>query len=813
METLKQTISNYEKIIADNLQVSNPVLLKTGILGTMVNIFANLKYDAAIYFTKLMNEINPATATDFSSMLFHSSILNQTIDFAYPATFDITFIVPDINVYDNQLITYTIQRNTKITDIYGFKYTLENDVFIYISGSGVQGRIYTNDGLKILKVDKVINPNDTTSFIYLVTYDGLKQFDRNIYSLDVPEYIIGETITYTLPVVKENIYKIRAWYKPVIETEENKESIDIVLLELYNHDSEEFSRKFGLNDLNLKYSKHLSSQYDNDIFLNIKDEILEFKLGDGYNGQKRNAGEKIYIEILTTNGEEANINSTEWTINKVLVQTESDVRVSNTSLSLKAVSLNGGEGGVSFQSIEEIRKSLLRKSRSRGSLITPKDFEVEYDIDNGEPFIDSKYLYGKSNVFIYNIMRDFNKKILPTTTVNKLESDFDKELFFPTMTYNNEELISPFLYKKRSNQYDAYLIDPLIKISLISNASNKITKVSNMINVYITYDFVLQKSKIVLENFNENYTYVFSCNLFSMTLNKDNGFQQEISTLFTDNYCLIDEELTLVNGYYKGLTDIKIDILNQYLLDAEVSSLDTITWDKVYVMNWFSQEQYHQTKLKQSHFLYIDIDHYNSDVEIRWVLNIPYIQKSFVTTNLGYKVFSKLDSFFKVIENKDKFPFNLEVTQALYNTIALDPKYTNYLIDINNNALDLVPKLQPIINVIIDKIKFNLSEYKTVEEFENEFKLELMQEFTKFERFKIEFFESTIESFCLQKFSIIKNIELINPKSLTSKKNTTMYYDMENDLGTLLTIKDLVDFVPPYFHFDYDNMYIKIILD
>lgn len=88
-----------------------------------------------------------------------------------------------------------------------------------------------------------------------------------------------------------------------------------------------------------------------------------------------------------------------------------------------------------------------------------------------------------------------------------------------------------------------------------------------------------------------------------------------------------------------------------------------------------------------------------------------------------------------------------------------------------------------------------------------------MQEFTGYERFKIEFFESAIESFCLQNFSIIKNIELINPKSLTSKKNTTMYYDMENDLGTLLTIKDLVDFVPPYFHFDYDNMYIKIILD
>jgi hypothetical protein len=49
--------------------------------------------------------------------------------------------------------------------------------------------------------------------------------------------------------------------------------------------------------------------------------------------------------------------------------------------------------------------------------------------------------------------------------------------------------------------------------------------------------------------------------------------------------------------------------------------------------------------------------------------------------------------FFKIIENKQMFPFNLEVTQAFYNTITLDDKYKDFILDINNSALDVIPKI------------------------------------------------------------------------------------------------------------------------
>ena len=815
MDTLDQTMTKYEKIVADNMRVDNPILLKTGALGTMVNIMANMKYDANLYFNKLIKEINPATAEDFSSLLFHSSILNQKIDFALPATFDITFIVPDIKITDNQLITYTIARNNTLTDIYGFKYTLENDIYIYISGSGVQGKAYTNEGLQALKVDKVVNPSSPNSYIYLVSYSGLKQYQREFHTFTIPEYNVGENVTFTIPINKENIYDIRVWYKPTQDDgTTDLANYNITELELYGYDSNELSTKFGLNELNLKYTKHLSSQYDNDIFLNIKDDLLEFQIGDGYNGQKRNTGETVFIEVRTTKGEEANINTTEWVVTKVLVTTESDIRLSNTTLSLKAVSLSGGEGGISFSGIEEIRRSLLKKARSRGSLISTMDFVTEYEIDNGIPFVDSKYLNSKSNVFIYNIMRDFNKKILPSTTLNLSEVEFDQNLFYPTTTINNIKLVSPFLYRKRNNQYDAYLINPEVRINLQTNVSNKITKISNLIEAYITYDYILQKSKIEIRNYNSNYTYIFRCNLFTMTLNKDNNFQQEISTLFTDQYCLIDEELTMVNGYAKGLTNIRIDILNKFVLDSEIpENTNTVEWTDLYIMNWYSSEKHFQTKLKQSHFLYIDTDTYNTAIETRYVMHIPYIDNAFFSTNEQYKVFTKLDNFFQIIENKQKFPFNLEVMQALYNTITLDEKYSKFILDINNSALDVIPKLRPIITIIIDKTKFNLSEFQTIEEVELSLKLLLIKEFTKLEGFGIEYFESYIESICLQNYPIIKNIEVVNPKALTIKPISTIYYDMENNLGNDFDILDILNFAPPYFHFDYDNLFMKIILD
>ena len=829
MKSLTQTINDYEKISKELLKVDNPILLKTGSLGTIVNIFANMKYDAAMYYNKLLKEINVATAEDFSSLLFHSTIYDYTLDFAIPAKFDITFIVPDIRVEDNQLITYTIEKNKVIKDSNGFDYIIESPIDILINKYGVQGKAYTNDGLIDLKVDKVKNPNNENTYIYLVTFDQIKQYKREFFIYEIPEYDIGDNVSYSIPINMQSIYSLNAWYLPTDTTNQQKQeerNINNLEAKLHGYYTEEIPTQLNANALYIKYTKHNSNQYDNDIFFNIKDSQIDITLGDGYNGQKRNSGEILILEVKTTKGEEGNLTSTEWVLNNIKVSSESDLRLSNTSISLKAVSLNGGYGGISFSDIDTIKRNLMKKITGRNSLISLNDFENHFELENGKPFVDVKYLNSKSNLFIFNILRDFNKKIIPTNTFNIKETNFDQNLFFPEINYKNENLISPFYYKKRNNHYDAYLINPKVKINLNTNEPNKIVKITNMIDCYLTYDYVLRKSKIELFNTNANYTYIFSCNLFTMTLNKDNNFQFEISNLFTDLYCLIDEELTKVNDKVMGLTDINIQILNKFIIDSEIPSSDNSQeWQKIYLMNWYSDESYFQLKYKQSNFLYIETDEYNTNKETRYILNLPYLKKSFFDTNNSFKIYNKLDSFFKVNEDSNLFPFNISVCQSFYNTIDLPEKYKKYIINIDNSSLDINTRIKPYINIIVDRHKFNLSDYQNIEDFENDLKLFLISLFASKEGSYFEYFESYIENNCLKNFDIIKNIEVLNPKSTTTNNRIKMYNLMEEDLNktiidettnqvsNLLTVKDLIDFVPTYFYFDFDNMYIKIIMD
>jgi hypothetical protein len=250
-------------------------------------------------------------------------------------------------------------------------------------------------------------------------------------------------------------------------------------------------------------------------------------------------------------------------------------------------------------------------------------------------------------------------------------------------------------------------------------------------------------------------------------------------------------------------------------------------------MNWYSQDNYFQTKLKQSHFFYIEPNEYNTNIETRYVMHLPYIDNTYFTVTDKTAIFEKMDSFFQVIENQEKFPFNVEVSQSLYNTIAIDTQYIKYLFDINNsyigglagtgsttNTLMPKPKFAPIVNIIVDKILFSLSDYQTIDAFETELNLFLSDQFSKIEGFQFQYFESSIESLCLQKYNIIKNIEIVNPKSLTIKSDKIIYADMEADLGKLdannqpyITLKNIVDFVPPYFYFDLNNIFITILID
>ena len=79
--------------VSQQLKVANPVFLKTGALGLLVNLLTIIKTDSANFTNSLVKEASPVTAETYESLFFHSTIKQQDISFSTPATFTVSFII------------------------------------------------------------------------------------------------------------------------------------------------------------------------------------------------------------------------------------------------------------------------------------------------------------------------------------------------------------------------------------------------------------------------------------------------------------------------------------------------------------------------------------------------------------------------------------------------------------------------------------------------------------------------------------------------------------------------------------------------
>jgi hypothetical protein len=783
MDGLTTTMLKYEDILRKTLKVKNPALLKTGALGSIVNIFSHIKYDTAVYYQKLLRELNPATSTDFKSILFHSSILNYEINFALPAESLMSIIIPDYSIRSTELLTYDINRTIDLKSKENMNYTLEEDIKIYFAHNSVSAERITTNNVYPLEVNKIDSPSNPGESIYLIEYAGLKQYSRNIEAYRVPQYEIGEDISYSLDIsAKEDIYEINAYIQSPTG---NFLDID----SLYNYTSDELRNYRDLSSLPIKYNKYNANQFDKHIYLDIKDNQLTFNIGNGIHGKKLDAGSTILIETKLTKGNKGNVNSIDIVVPEVLITSTDTGGLTSTSKSnLKMLSTTGGFNGKDVDDIEYIRSEMIKKSSTRDSLVSINDFQVQYTLDNTAPFVDAKFFNSQNHMFIYNIIRDKYKKIVNTNTFTLPEDEFSQNLFFPEKEYAGEHLISPFYYKHEFNHYVAYMVKPLIEVKLIApRDTNRILKLNNNINFQIIYDYFERKTKIRLINVNPLYTYKIDSNLLKAELTMYNNFEQVVNQRFLDQYCLFEEPIK----------DIIISIIDNDKLVMEYNSIDS----------------YYQLVEKQRHFYYNEISRLDSTKQKKYILNIPYIDKQYLKVNTPLEVYTKLDRFFRVQEDKKRKAFNVDLTQSFFNTIDLPEKNKEFLIDANNNGSLLTAKNIILIEIIVDKYKFNLSNITSSEELEFKIKSEVFKVLSAKEGFTVDYYETLLENSILTKYNMINNIEVISPKLFSIHTSTEIYKNMEKQLGTgpdNLKMIDLVSFVPTYFYFDYDNINITL---
>ena len=59
--------------VSQQFKVANPVFLKTGALGLLVNLLTVIKTDSANFTNSLVKESSPVTAENYESLFFHST--------------------------------------------------------------------------------------------------------------------------------------------------------------------------------------------------------------------------------------------------------------------------------------------------------------------------------------------------------------------------------------------------------------------------------------------------------------------------------------------------------------------------------------------------------------------------------------------------------------------------------------------------------------------------------------------------------------------------------------------------------------------
>ena len=542
VNTFEDKLTVYEKIIQEKFKVQNAYLLKTGLLGSIANFLAFNDTDVKEYYSKVFQEMHPALADDFNSMLFHSSFYGVNIELAQPAIFTVYFEMPNLNTDNVYYYKYTIPANSQFKDKSGIDYIIPDEIEIYQDKGGIKA--YSNsrlDGKKELNIIKTKNNQGID--INLIEYNDVQQLKRTFYNINVPEYNVGDYYYFDINISDyKKINKIRAWINEAA-TDDQTKIIDIN--KCYEIEPDEFEQELKIKEANIKYFTFGSNKYDYDLFVDIKNTILTFKTGNGTYGKYLKSGTQIIIDIEETNGEEGNLENMEFFLDNVIVTTVNlDKKENNYTTIVSGFSVNGGHDGQSIESVDSIRDKIFDKIKLRNAIVTEADFETAFKYNNIVPFIDSKFIANKTIIFIFNVLK-YKGQVIETTSLNLTEDQVANNPFYPVINIDGKDFISPFYYKRENNNTtSSYIVNPKLRIPLYTSISiDPAVKINNSIDLTIEYDFKKQKSYVVIRNQHDDYVYKLKNNLFNIELNYGNGFKWEVNSIYTDAFCIIKEEM------------------------------------------------------------------------------------------------------------------------------------------------------------------------------------------------------------------------------------------------------------------------------
>jgi len=839
------TLLEWENIIRVKLKVSNPTLLKSGSLGILTNFLAGIKYDAFQFYSKAFQELNIGLAQDFNSMLYHSSIFGAELKFAIPATLSSSLVIPELRLAQVEEIVYTIPRYTTFSDTNGINFIYESEVKLSITNQGLVGTSWNpKSGIRNLAVTTAPNPNLPNTNVYLIHNAEVKQYVREFRSFITPDYSVGESYEFSIGIENiKNIKEVRAW----LNTGRHLTTPELDLLEKMDPDSiigsfadpSDGIEDASIIDVPIKYYKFGSSVRDLDIFLEINETSLSFETGDGTHGQVIPAGSQLIIEVQQTQGVNGNVPNAEYIINNATVDEKYNgvYTRSPAGITINGLSTTGSYGGENIDTIDQIRENVFDQITSRQSIITENDYERLFSYQGIRPFVDAKFLDARAFVFLFNVIHD-NDQVVYSTSINYQEAILSQDPFYPLYTHNGIDLISPFYYKYDGiNNIDAYIVDPSISFSLneVLINPNQIISADYRVDIALTYEFERTQTSMTGKSFIEvigdipsdsNYEYQFYCSWLGtggyIVLNQANGYKFEINNLYTDPYCIIKSKTE----------DIYVKVFD---LGTSATSLFTPTQ----IAEYRDTGSYHQLIKKQTFYKYfqdiigtstglnsIDLNNGYLDNSITdiistgtdalsapanqesYILRVPFIDENWFLGKSSADVFETMDAYFIVPQIEQDVNYNTQLTQAFHNTIDIPSEYYPFIFEDTTMPIIDVPEIPINIQLFVDQDKFIVSPYSTVTDFEIALKIAAIKFMKELEGFEIQYFETDLEKYLYNLFApIIRNVKVSSPTRFQVNNSSTIY----NKIQENLTFKELLDFVPPYFYYDYNN--IEVITD
>ncbi len=834
------TLKEWENIIRVNLKVANPALLKSGALGILSNYLASIKFDTLQYYSKTFQEMNPGLAQDFNSMLYHASIYGAEIQFATASVLSATLIVPEIQMSNVQTMVYEIPRNLKFTDTNDVQFITTSDIRIEQNQLNIIATTWDAlNGTQKLSITKAPNPHVPGKYVFLVHTNVFQQFSRSFYTKAITEDpVVGQNYEFDIGIPQLNeIKKVSAWLNT---------GVPKTLIELNSANMDTISNlDIEVEPMNIKFYKFESSNRDLDLFLEMFPNSLSFDTGDGIHGALPPQGSQIIVETQTTRGSAGNVPNSEFLIANVNVTEKwgnDSIKIYTTTLN--GMSAAGAIGGKSIDDINDIRNDIFTRISVRNSILTENDYESMFAFQGVRPFVDAKFIDAQAFVFMFNVIHD-NDNVVLSTALNVtekwlLEPDAQGRggAFYPEYDYAGVRLLSPFYYKTQdNNRLDAYMVVPSIPIALHADlrTPDPSTAAGYKAEIALTYDFVTNSSYLeVVSGAQKDLDYYFICDQFRVTItasNQDNTvpFTYKIDTMFTDAYCILNEPLTGVNLHVK---DKQGRVLASYTTDLTFSQLiRKQTFYKYFQeieeatgnSKWLDQASYDA-------LAYLDNNENNSMTTIdglqaqtnsanalvattnqkeveKYILRMPFLSVDFFNSRPSQDMFSILNSYFIMNFTDDYLNYNTLATQSFHNTIDIPAKYYSSLFEFNTMGYLTIPKIPIEIEVYADRVAFMTSKYDSQAEFDTAIRIETIRFLKQREGFSIKFYETDLEKLLYDVFSpLIRNITVKSPTLFEVNSSAEVYRSIEDNLD----FQDMLDFIPPYFYYDYAGMQLAI---